>query len=252
MNNEETITMQPKNEAGNAAELNNATSVKEEKKINAAGRLATTAAAGAFGGVAGGAASVAATNMINSEDPVEEEIQEEVVVATAKPEPQVAPEPVVETKTEEIEEVPVTVDEEQEEDYANQQSADPVVQETGVTSASNSSEDEPEVEILGVYERTDENGVHQEIAILTNGEEIAAVLDSNGDREADIIGIDHNHNEQFDEGEIYDISEQHVGMEQFEQQYLAQQQEEIEQQDSYTSEANDEQDYDNDVDFTMV
>ena len=58
--------------------------------------------------------------------------------------------------------------------------------------------------------------------------------------------------EMEDEGEIYDISEQHVEMEQFEQEYLAQQQEEIDQHDTFAYEASDDQDYNNDVDYATV
>lgn len=238
MNNEETIIMQPQT-ANKATETTKKEEApKSEKKENNGKRVAATVAAGVFGGAAGGAASAAAATMLNADEQEDsaEETQEEVVA-------EVRPASVQETK----EEVLVNPEEP---DYSGNNGADPIVQpqeEPEPHSVQTSNEEEPEVQVLGVYERTEDGGAHQELAILTDGDEIAAVLDADGDGIADVIGIDHDHNQQFDEGEIYDISEQHIGMEQYEQAYLAQQ-EEVDQQDTFAYEASDETDYNNDAD----
>lgn len=80
-----------------------------------------------------------------------------------------------------------------------------------------------EVQILGVYESTSEDGVNQEVAILTDGEEIAAVVDMTGDGYADVIAIDENQNLYFEEEEIHDISDANFEMEIIEDAYVAQQ-----------------------------
>lgn len=254
MNNEETIIMQPQtvNKATEAPK-NTETPKKEEapkseNKESNGKRVAATAAAGVFGGAAGGAASVAAATILSTQEQEDavEEVQEEVV---AEPVTEVKPEPVQEAKEEEIIIEPV---EPEEPDYSGNNGEDPVVPEPEPQPTPTSNEEVPEVQILGVYERTTEDGVDQELVILTNGEEIAAIVDTTGDGEANILAMDENENGQIEENEVYDISEQHVEMGMFEQQYIAQQQMEQEQQDALAYEASDEPDYDNDVDFTMA
>lgn len=248
MSNEETKIIQPKNEAKKSVETTKTEAPKETKKDNTTAKVAATAAAGVFGGAAGGAASVAAATILNADEQEEvvEEVQAEESVAAVKPES------AAEVKEEEI---AITPEETQEPDYTGNEGADPVVEpqpqpepEPEPTPTSNE-EPEQEVQILGVYERTTEEGVHQEMAVITNGEEVAAVLDVTGDGEADIIAIDENRNGEFEEGEVHDISEQHVGMEQFEQQYLAQQEMEAEQQETFSYTAQEESDYNNDAEL---
>lgn len=252
MNNEETIVMQPNNNKANATEnksVNNSENTtvdmkkdKDTEKNSAAGRVAATVAAGTAGGAMGGVGANAA-NMLNTEEP-EEEVEAQVEEPKPTPAPAREPEPEVETKEEEI---AVTVDENGETDYTGNAGADPVAE-----AQPTSNETESEVQILGIYERTDENGVHQEMAVLTDGETVAAVVDTTGDGEANVFGIDVNHDGQFQEGEVQDISDQHIGMNQFEQEYIAQQQMEAEQQDTFAYNAQDETDFNNDADTFEV
>lgn len=239
MNNEETIIMQPK--TNNAANTTNVTKTEEvkNKKDNAgtAKRVAATTAAGVFGGAMGGAGSVVAAQMINAgeEEPVEEQTEEIVE------EPQPQPSPKAEPET-------IEVVSEEGPDYTGAHNADPVVQEPEVIPVSETTDEAPEVQVLGVYERTTDDGTHQEMAILSNGEEVAAIVDVDGDGTADVLIADENGNNQIDEGEIYDISEHNVSMSGIEEQYIAQQQIETEQQDTFAYNADEQNDYNNDAD----
>lgn len=256
MNNEETIIMQPQNnkkaeEVKNTVETPATPSsepVKEEKKVGKGKKIAATVAAAGLGTGAGVAGTMVADNLLGGEEEVEVEAVEETVapVAEAKPEPEPEsePEPIVEEKEEIVENVP---EDETEPDYPQANGADPVTPQPTPTNNAGG-EEGGEVVVLGIEEGYTEDGTHVEAAYLTDGETIAAVVDYDGDGEANIIAIDENVNGQIEENEIYDIAEQHVEMDAFEQQYLAQQQmAEQEQQDTFAYNASDETDYNNDV-----
>ncbi|MBQ0047011.1 MAG: hypothetical protein KBT33_05790 [Prevotellaceae bacterium] len=253
MNNEETIIMQPQAANKPTETPKKGEAPKSENKESNGKRVAATAAAGVFGGAAGGAASVAAATILSTQEQEDavEEVQEEVV---AEPVAEAKPASIPEADDVEILEIAEEPDsvEVEELDYSGNNGEDPVVQEPEPQPTPTSNEEVPEVQILGVYERTTEDGVDQELVILTNGEEVAGIVDTTGDGEANILAVDENENGQIEENEVYDISDQHVEMGMFEQQYLAQQQMEQEQQDALAFEASDEPDYDNDVDYTMA
>lgn len=257
MNNEETIIMQPQN--NKQAQNNNLTmqehtvdSQKQEEKMSNSGKnFAAVTGAAVVGGIIGGAGTAAAANMFNNE---QEEQEPEVKVEEAQAATSTAkPAPKVEEKHE-TEEVIATVDENGETDYTGNAGADPVAQNptAGPQPVSNVGNDDYEVQVLGIYE----NGEGQEMAFLTDGETVAAVLDANGDGVANLIAVDENLNGQFEEGEVHDISDQHISMDQIEQEYLAQQQELMEQEemeqmeqehDTFAYDTDDDLDYDNDA-----
>lgn len=246
MNNEETIIMQPQNNT-QAQPVQNVETPKQEKKKSGNGKkVAALTGAAVFGGAAGGAGTAAAANMFNKEQEEEQEQEvkeeEETPAATAKPEPKA--EPKVEEKAE-PEEVPVTPDENGEPDYTGHGGADPVAPNPQPTPTGNDGGDAHEVQVLGVYQTED----GMEAAVLTNGEEVAAVVDVDGDGTADVLLVDENHNQQIDEGEVYDVSAEHVEMQRYEDAYLAQQQMEQQQQEqeTFAYNANDQQDYNNDA-----
>lgn len=279
MNNEETIIMQPNNSGATEKKsqsqdsetteqkiVNNTADVKGKKESGLGKRVAATAAAGVFGGVAGGVGTAAAANMMNTEEPeveVEEETQDAEPAASQATH-----------TTSAHDSKPVTQDEEGNPDYTGHAGANPVTEEpqpaeepqpseepqpTQTSNGDGNSSDE--VQVLGVYQRTDENGVQQEMAILTNGEEVAAVVDTTGDGEVNVLAVDENHNGQFEEGEIYDVSNEHASMNMYEQAYVAQhpeiteeqqmmaaqEQMEMEQQETFAYEATDESDYNNEA-----
>ena len=245
MNSEETIIMQPQNNNQAQHVQNVDTPKQEEKKSGNGKKAAAMTGAAVFGGAAGGAGTAAAANMLNKEQTEEQEQEVKADEDTPTATTTAKPEPKAEEKIE-TEEIPVTVDENGETDYTGNAGADPVTQNPTSTSqpTGNEGSDAHEVQVLGVYE----NGEGQEMAILTDGETVAAVLDANGDGEANVIGVDENMNGQLEEGEIYDISDQHISMSQYEDAYLAQQQEQIQQEhETFAYNADDQQDYNNDA-----
>lgn len=243
MNNEETMIMQPQGkkaeEPKNAVETPVKEEVKDPKKKGNGSVVAAATAAGITGGLAGGVGTAAAQTVMNAQ--TEEDIEEEVAVedepqpttAAAKPEP--TPEPVE----------PETVEVEVEEDYTNHDNADPVVEEPLAQPTSN--EESGDVRILGVYEETTEEGVHEEYAVLTNGSEVAVVADLTGDGQANVLGVDADHSGSLEENEIIDISDQNIQMSDYEQAYIAQQQMEQEQQETFAYNADNQDDYNNDA-----
>ena len=245
MNSEETIIMQPQNN-NQAQQVQNVNTPKQEEKKSGSGKkVAAMTGAAVFGGAAGGAGTAAAANMLNKEQTEEQEQEVKVDEDTPPTTTTAKPEPKAEEKIE-TEEIPVTVDENGETDYTGNAGADPVAQNPTPEPQPTGNEggDTHEVQVLGVYE----NGEGQEMAILTDGETVAAVLDANGDGEANVIGVDENMNGQLEEGEIYDISDQHISMSQYEDAYLAQQQEQIQQEhETFAYNADDQQDYNNDA-----
>ena len=245
MNNEETIIMQPQNN-NQAQQVQNVDTPKQEEQKSGNGKkVAAMTGAAVFGGAAGGAGTAAAANMLNKEQTEEQEQEVKVDEDTPTTTTTAKPGPKAEEKIE-TEEIPVTVDENGETDYTGNAGADPVAQNPTPEPQPTGNEggDAHEVQVLGVYE----NGEGQEMAILTDGETVAAVLDANGDGEANVIGVDENMNGQLEEGEIYDISDQHISMSQYEDAYLAQQQEQIQQEhETFAYNADDQQDYNNDA-----
>ena len=245
MNSEETIIMQPQNN-NQAQQVQNVDTPKQEEQKSGNGKkVAAMTGAAVFGGAAGGAGTAAAANMLNKEQTEEQEQEVKVDEDTPTTTTTAKPGPKAEEKIE-TEEIPVTVDENGETDYTGNAGADPVAQNPTPEPQPTGNEggDAHEVQVLGVYE----NGEGQEMAILTDGETVAAVLDANGDGEANVIGVDENMNGQLEEGEIYDISDQHISMSQYEDAYLAQQQEQIQQEhETFAYNADDQQDYNNDA-----
>ena len=233
-NNEETIIMQPQNE-NKAQKSQNVESPKDEKKKSGKGKkVAAVAGAAMFGSIAGGAGTAAAASMMDNAEEDSQEVEAQVDETSAH-------------NAEDAQEVTASVDENGELDYTNNGGADPVVQPTGGTDS-----DPDEVQVLGIYEAEGEDGQTLEAAVITDGEEVAAVIDADGDGYADALVYDGNHNQQIDEGEVYDLSQGHVDMQQYEDAYIAQQ-DGIQQDDYDILAANceneqDYDDYDNDCD----
>lgn len=250
MNNEETIFMQPQNNNNEAEHTQNVKAA--EKKSDKAKKVVATAAASVMGGVVGGGTTYAATEMLHDKE-ADEQKPEEEAQATEEP---VAKEPQnVEHPEAQKEEVAVKMDDNDEgaePDYTNHAGADPVtpnpVVQATVDEASDSNANTNEVQVLGVYETQGENGQTMQAAMLTNGEEVAAVVDLDSDGVADVLLVDENHNQQIDEGEVYDLSNNNVQMSVYQDAYQAQQQAQQE-NDTFAYNANeDQQDYDNDAD----
>ncbi len=255
-NNEETIIMKPQN--NNKAEQTQNVETSTEKKSNNGKKVAATAAAAMMGGVVGGGATYATTEMLHDKE-AEEQKPEEEVLATEEPVVAAAEVPQKEQHAETPqEEVAVKLDEDTnaEPDYTNHNGADPVTPNPEVHAAVNETNDAGtnEVQVLGVYEAQGDQGQTMQAAVLTNGEEVAAVVDLDGDGIAEVLLVDENHNQQIDEGEVYDLSNDHVQMSDYQDAYLAQQQEQMQQEHNtfaYNA-SDDQQDYNSDADPSFV
>ncbi len=256
MNNEETIIMQPQDN-GKAKQTANA-ECSERANKGSRGNKAATAAAAMVGGAVGSGATYAATTMLHGKETEEQKPKEkapakEEPVAAAKEEPQ--KEQHVEAPKEEVA-AKVDAEEIAEADYTGNNGADPVTPNPEVHAAvdDTSGNATSEVQVLGVYEVQGGQGQAMQAAVLTNGEEVAAVFDIDGDGVADVLAVDENHNQCIDEGEVYDLSNEHVQMSDYQQAYLAQQQEQMQQEhETFAYNADNEQtDYNNDVDPQFV
>ena len=244
MNNEETIVMKPQN--NNKAEKTQ--NVKTaEKESNKGKKVAATAAAAVMGGVVGGGATYAATEMLHDKEAEEQTTEEPVVAAAEQPQKE-------QHNETPKEEVAVKVDEDVEPDYTGHNGADPVTPNPEVHAAVNetSDADTNEVQVLGVYEAQGDQGQTMQAAVLTNGEEVAAVVDLDGDGMAEVLVVDENHNQQIDEGEVYDLSNDHVQMSDYQDAYLAQQQMQQEHDTFAYNASDDQQDFNNDADLSFT
>ena len=109
-----------------------------------------------------------------------------------------------------------------------------------------------EVQILGMYEAEGDYGQTMQAAVFTNGVDVAAVVDVNGDGRAEVYVQDVNGNGQIEQNEIADISNNPVEMSPIEQAYALQQQAEAQEMNTIVYNATDEQpDFNNGMD-TLV
>lgn len=247
MNNEETIVMKPQN---NKKSEQTQSVETVDKKSNKGKKVVATAAASIVGGVVGGGATTyAATEILHSKEEAEEQKP-----ATVVNEPQK-----VQSDEPQKEELAARVDDEEggEPDYTNHNGSDPVTQnpEVQATVDDTSVGNAHEVQVLGMYEAQGEDGQTMQAAMLTNGREVAAVVDLDGDGVADVLAVDENYNQQIDEGEVYDLSNDNVHMSDYQDLYMAQQQQmQMDQeQNTFAYNANDDQpDYNNDADLSYV
>ncbi len=245
MNNEETIVMKPQN--NNKAEQTQSVETVD-KKSNKGKKVVATAAASIVGGVVGGGAAYAATEMLHSKEEAEEQKPEEEAVAAEKPAAAVVDEPQKEELVSRVD------DEGGEPDYTNHNGANPVTQnpEVQATVDDTNGGNANEVQVLGMYEAQGEDGQTMQAAMLTNGHEVATVMDFGGDDIADVLVV---HSPQIGEGEVYDLSNDNVHMSDYQDLYMAQQQQmQMDQeQNTFAYNASDDQpDYNNDADLSYV
>lgn len=104
------------------------------------------------------------------------------------------------------------------------------------------SNEEPEVEILGYETVSDGDGNLVDVAVMTVGGSAALVIDADRDGLADAMAVDLNNNNELDEGEIIRLEEENIAMEPFRQEAA------LMGNDSLLTENN--EDYVNDADVT--
>lgn len=222
MNNEETIIAHSENHEQN-------TRTQKENKKNSNGKtIAAAAASATLGGVAGGAGTAAAMNYYNAKTEENEPQEQEQVEAHTAEAPKTAEAPRTEPKPSAP---PVTEDDEAitpvHHDPGPDHTAAPINVNHTITDEGQPTAPEgeqAEVQVLGVYEHVTEDNVQQTAAVLTDGTEVAVVVDVTGNGMADVLAVDNNHNNQIDDGEVVDISDQDISMRVIEQAYLEQQQ----------------------------
>lgn len=107
-----------------------------------------------------------------------------------------------------------------------------------------------QLQVLGVYDVQNEDGSMMQTATITDGHYIGAVIDVDYDGTADIVAVDHNQNQQIEEGEVFDVSNENIQMQDFQDAHVAQQDMMQQEQEHLAYNASDDQpDYCNNADI---
>lgn len=210
MNNEETIIMPN----GKASTNNAAQNVDEAKNNNKPrkGNAAKTAAGVGLGIMAGGLGGAAAATAINHE-PTNDEPNHDTA---AQPEVEATQDD--QDSNQRPDNVPVTVDDNNGDDFSGNNGADPVVAPISDDQLTvDDGADTNEVQVLGVYDAQGEDGQPMQFAALTDGDSIAVVVDVDYDGIAENVWVDYNQNGQIEENEVFDISNDQIYMSNFTQ-----------------------------------
>ena len=77
--------------------------------------------------------------------------------------------------------------------------------------------DEPQVAVLGYETVTYDDGTQMDVAAVNIDGQTGFIIDGDMNGTADLFVVDANGNNQIDEGEITDISQNNIAMEQFQQ-----------------------------------
>lgn len=269
MNNEETIIMQP--QSGNNPKANQATTAAEpnvKPKKTRGKRSAAMAGAAVAGAAVGSGATLGVEAVVDDSN----NDQEENNAQTAETQTDNAAE------SQEVEAVADTQDgiETEQPQYVSEASRD--VNATAEDVASNGesdytghgggnfvAQDDPylqtacddgmgvhddQIQVLGVDDVQNEDGSMMQAAVITDGHYIGAVIDVDHDGTADIVAVDHNQNQQIEEGEVFDVSNENIQMQDFQDAHVAQQDMMQQEQEHLAYNASDDQpDYCNNADI---
>lgn len=270
MNNEETIIMQP--QSGNNPKANQAAPVAEPnakpKKTRGKGGAAMAGAA-----VAGAAVGSGATLGVEAVVDDSNNDQEENNVQTAETQTDNAAE------QQEVEAVADTQDgiETEQPQYVSEAPRDVNATVEDVASNGESdytghgggnfvAQDDPylqtasddgmgvhddQLQVLGVYDVQNEDGSMMQTATITDGHYIGAVIDADYDGTADAVIVDYNQNQQIEEGEVFDVSNENIQMQDFQDAHVAQQQDMMQQEQEHLAynASDDQPDYCNNADI---
>lgn len=108
-----------------------------------------------------------------------------------------------------------------------------------------------QIQVLGVDDVQNEDGSMMQAAVITDGHYIGAVIDVDHDGTADIVAVDHNQNQQIEEGEVFDVSNENIQMQDFQDAHVAQQQDMMQQEQEHLAynASDDQPDYCNNADI---
>ena len=269
MNNEETIIMQP--QSGNNPKANQTTPAAEPnaKPKKARGKRAAAVAGAAVAGAAvGSGATLGVEAVIDESNNDQEENNTQTVEAQTdnaaeqqEVEATAETQDTVETEqpqyvSEAPRDVNATVDDvasNGENDYTGHggdnfvASEDPYLQ---TASDDGMGVHDDQLQVLGVSDVQNEDGSMMQTAIITDGHYIGAVIDVDYDGTADIVAVDHNQNQQIEEGEVFDVSNENIQMQDFQDAHVAQQDMMQQEQEHLAYNASDDQpDYCNNADI---
>lgn len=264
MNNEETIIMQP--QSGNNPKANQATPAAEpnaKTKKTRGKRAAAMAGAAVAGAAVGSGATLGVEAVVDESNNDQEEnntqtaeaqtdnaAEQQEVEATAETQDTVETEQ-PQYVSEAPRDVNATVDDvasNGENDYTGQAQEDPYLQ---TASDDGMGVHDNQIQVLGVYDVQNEDGSMMQAATITDGHYIGAVIDADYDGTADTVIVDYNQNQQIEEGEVFDVSNENIQMQDFQDAHVAQQQDMMQQEQEHLAYnvSDDQPDYCNNADI---
>lgn len=270
MNNEETIIMQP--QSGNNPKANQATPAAEpnaKPKKTRGKRGAAMAGAAVVGAAVGSGATLGVEAVVDESNNDQEEnntqtaeaqtdnaAEQQEVEATAETQDTVETEQ-PQYVSEAPRDVNATVEDvasNGENDYTGHGGDNFVTQEDPYLQTA--SDDgmgvhDNQIQVLGVYDVQNEDGSMMQAAAITDGHYIGAVIDVDYDGTADTVAVDYNQNQQIEEGEVFDVSNENIQMQDFQDAHVAQQQDMMQQEQEHLAynASDDQPDYCNNADI---
>lgn len=265
MNNEETIIMQPQggnnpkaNQAAPAAETNAKPKKTRGKRSAAMAGAAVAGAAVGSGATLGVEAVIDESNNDNAqtaETQTDNAAEQQEVEAVADPQDGIETEQ-PQYVSEAPRDVNATVDvaSNGESDYTGHGGDNIVAQDD--PNLQTASDDgmgvhDDQLQVLGVYDVQNEDGSMMQTATITDGHYIGAVIDADYDGTADTVIVDYNQNQQIEEGEVFDVSNENIQMQDFQDAHVAQQQDMMQQEQEHLAynASDDQPDYCNNADI---
>lgn len=271
MNNEETIIMQP--QSGNNPKANQATPAAEpnaKPKKTRGKRSAAMAGAAVAGAAVGSGATLGVEAVVDdSNNDQEENNAQTAETQTDNAAEQQEVEAVADTQdgieTEQpqyVSEAPRDVNATVEDVASNGESdytghgGDNFVAQDDDPNLQTASDDgmgvhDDQLQVLGVYDVQNEDGSMMQTATITDGHYIGAVIDADYDGTADAVIVDYNQNQQIEEGEVFDVSNENIQMQDFQDAHVAQQQDMMQQEQEHLAynAGDDQPDYCNNADI---
>lgn len=275
MNNEETIIMQP--QSGNNPKVNQATPATEpnaKPKKTRGKRGAAMAGAAVVGAAVGSGATLGVEAVVDESNNDQEENNTQTAEAqTDNAAEQQEVEAVADTQEAEtqdtveteqphyVSEAPRDVNATVEDVASNGESdytghgGDNFVAQNGPNLQTASDDGigvhDNQIQVLGVYDVQNEDGSMMQAATITDGHYIGAVIDADYDGTADTVIVDYNQNQQIEEGELFDVSNENIQMQDFQDAHVAQQQDMMQQEQEHLAYnvSDDQPDYCNNADI---